>query len=321
MVGTGCGCSWVLEQSSGGLTWLLVQRGKHSGHVPGDEESNTHLPLPAEWEHSAAAGVSVEGEDPAHTADYYLGILHKARLERDAARVYSDLAGVPLPGFSRSDPAGSPSGKFRARGGHHLYRGVSACTATAASAAAASAESSVCPPGRGTNAPYVCICGQPRDALFDGPVIRCTRARTCLRGGVFHLATLESPDGCVAQSELDIDNSYTCAPCKMEQDEEECTAGMELQEDAAVFEAPVADDSSSELAAEAGGATPGDKSAGTNVHRRLADARTARCLPTHATAFRSWCTPDEFSDLKAARARARRGGLRISAEYVPFLQK
>lgn len=235
MVGVGCGCSWVLKQSSDRLTWFLIQHGKHTGHTPGDEESNSKLPLPAEWEHTASAGVTLENSDPAHAAHHYLGVLDAARLIRDRARVYSDQDGEPLPGFGH-DHARSPGGVFRARRGRHLLIGEGAAAIALLSAASEQDDS---PPGRGNNAPFVCICGQPRDAEWDGPLIRCTRARTCLRGGMFHLATLESPHGCVQQADLELDSTYTCPPCKKEMHEEEqqkqnLAVAADLQDDAAI---------------------------------------------------------------------------------------
>lgn len=314
-VGVGCGCSWTLEQSSDGLTWMLIQRGQHTGHTPGSEESNAHLPLPAEADRAAAAGVSIEDEDPAHAFNVYLGALHEARNARDKVRVYSDQEGKQLPGFA-NDPATSPGGVFRMRGGRH------AITAAAASASAAAVvpEHSGCPPGRGANAPFVCICGHPRGEL-DGPTIHCMRAKTCPRGGIFHFATMESPDGCIRDVDLDAEGHFTCPPCKKEQEDEAAqllnqAAAAELQEDAAIAVGFVEAVPIEELVAVAsnGGAAPA-------INRRLAEARIVRGLPTHATAFRSWCTPDEVSDLRAARKRAKRGGVRISAEYVPLLEQ
>lgn len=313
-VGVGCvsaGCSSTAVRSSrDGLTWMLIQRGNHTGHRPGVEESNAHLPLPAEWESAAAAGVSIEGEDPAQAANHYLDDLHKARLSRDTARVYSDLEGLPLPGFSRSDPASSPGGVFRARGGHHSVSMLPAVVAEA-EVAAGPCDS---PAGLGTNAPFFCICGQPRGTALDGPLVRCTRARTCPRGGVFHLATVESPEGCVQQVDLDAEGNYTCLSCKAEEMEEAVRA--DLQDDAAVAASFVAV-TSADVRDEA---DAGDLNV-LGLNRRLADARAARSLPTHATAFRSWCTPTEVSDLRAARNRAKRGGIRISGEYVPLLEQ
>jgi hypothetical protein len=144
---------------------------------------------------------------------------------------------------------------------------------------------------------------------------------TCPRGGIFHFATEDSPDGCVRSVDLDADGNFTCPPCKKEQEDEVAqnvgrAAAAELQEDAAVAAGFVEVVPAEEIAA----ATV-DGAAGPTTNRRLAEARIARCLPTHASAFRSWCTPDEVSDIRAARRRAKRGGVRISAEYVPLLNQ
>ena len=317
VVGVGCLCSWILVQSRDGLTWLLIQRGEHTGHTPGDEESNFHLPFPAEWEHTAYAGVTIEDLDPSHTANHYLGVLHTARLIRDHARVYSDQSGDPLPGFGRRDHARSPEGVFRAQRGRHLIVGAGAATVSVSSAAS---EHSACPPGRGINAPCVCLCGQSRGEEWDGPVINCTRARTCLRGGVFHLATPDSPHGCVQQSDLELDSTYTCPPCKKDMREEQ------LQQDDLAVAAELRDDAAlaagfNDPAAAYGEGDVGAAAADSSIPSLLVAARSLRGLPTHAAAFRSWCTPEQFSDHRAALARSKRGGVRISRTYVAFLER
>lgn len=208
------------------------------------------------------------------------------------------------------------------RGGRHS---ITSASSSAAAAAATAPELSSCPPGRGTNAPHVCICGQPR-VEFDagGPTIQCTRMKTCPRGGVFHFATDESPGGCVRDADLDADGNFTCPSCLKELEDEDAryagiAAADDLQEDAVVAAgfvevAPAAD-------VNAMAVDCGSESGPSAISLRLADARLARGLPTHATAFRSWCTPDEVSDLRAARKRAKRGGVRISAEYIPLLNQ
>jgi hypothetical protein len=319
-VGVGCKCSWVLAQC--GRTWLLIQRGVHTGHTPGDEESNTHLPLPAEWERAAAAGLVIEDEDPVQAANHYLDILHEARLKRDNIRIYSDQDGEPLPAFGHNIPAQSPEGMFRAKRGAHLNPKNAAFVTAALNV---SAESS--PPGRGSNAPFVCICRSPREVVVEGPVIYCTQAKFCLQGGVFHLATSDNPDGCVPQSDLDVDNSYTCTSCRRERQEHERVAAALPQEDAVVasnFDDPASNDAEDARSVAGDGASSAAGSALTEPTlrgRQLAAARTSRGLPTHATAFKSWCTPPEFSSLRSARARSKRGGVRISAEYIPFLKE
>ena len=148
---------------------------------------------------------------------------------------------------------------------------------------------------------------------------------TCLRGGVFHLATPDSPHGCVQQSDLELDSTYTCLPCKNEVREEELQKGdlavaAELRNDATVaagFNDPAAASGENEAgvvaADDAASASPGPS--------LLVAARPSRGIPSHATAFVSWLTPDQFSDHRAALARSKRGGFRISRTYVPFLEK
>ena len=316
-VGVGCRCAWFLEQSRDGLTWLLVQRGQHSGHTPGDEESNSHLPLPAEWEHAAAAGVSIEDEDPAQAADDYLLKLHEARLKRDKNRVYSDHDGEPLPGFGRHDFARSPKGMFRARGGRYDYSGVCA-TGTVQTTTTGASESSECPPGRGSNAPFFCICEVPRGTPLDGPIAKCTRARMCLKGGLFHLATPESPYGCIPHTELDVDETYTCASCKKELHDAHLEEVV-LRDDAAVT-AGFSDDAVAQDSEVLDSVSATD-AAISSLPTCLAAARTERGIPNFFTGFRSWCTAYEFSNITAARARAKRGGVRISAEFIPLLKR